>query len=297
MIPCTAHWSMTANTWPADLHDQWAIASAYPMPGAYIYPWLDVPIEIFGFSILVQEGNPSWLMVGTQGFISDGMLFLGAGEKEKTVLFPDGIRAPMKARAEESPYTLINVHGSCSGQIKILLTVYYTPAAPQSPPAGWGPVFEQTLDADSNSFDGYTVVQRLVPVAHSGMPTQAKATFKAIPSVGLAISEAYISHASGSGYFCADKAPLKVGTSTSFAASPGGVVTALADFAWDKTSPLLVSYYVSHATNNRIKGKTTLSGSSAYWKAGNDAATLNKSGYTTAGFNLLGISKLEMNGF
>jgi hypothetical protein len=127
-VPNSAHWEFNAPCRGMDLVNQWKINGAYPMSSWFVSPWLDQTISIYAYELIKLSGGPhQWLMVGTNGFTADGMLWMSSNESRVYRSYPPGIAAQMPPKSRASPRTLIAIHGFCEGDpIKLILTVYYT---------------------------------------------------------------------------------------------------------------------------------------------------------------------------
>lgn len=173
-------------------------------------------------------------------------------------------------------------------------------------PAGVGTMYTQTLNADNASLNGNTFVI-LFSVAELTLPagsiTQMRVTFEAASaSEGLIVTDAYVGHRAGAGDaydFAATPVQLLFSGVANVSIGIGGTATSdLASFAYDKTSDLLVAYYVGGGTGqDSARERTSVSGVNRYVKAANDAATVDKTGYALTAGNLLGINKIETDGF
>jgi len=73
-------------------------------------------------------------------------------------------------------------------------------------------------------------------------------------------------------------------------------VTDWALFSWDKSSNLLLSFYLG-AQDDSAARDTAFAQAQYYYKAGDDAATANASGYISAGNIWDGVISIEMDGF
>ncbi len=170
-------------------------------------------------------------------------------------------------------------------------------------------LYSQALDTDQNGWDGFTLVQRFEAAAltmPSGNILTMTVRFEAAAAEGLTITNAYIGHAAASGDaydFSATPVQLLFSGSGSVAISAGATATSdSASFVYDKTSALLIAYYVGGgASVDSLRKKTGLSNINRYAKAANDAATVNKTGYGTEVGELDAINRIQAevpgNGF
>lgn len=168
-----------------------------------------------------------------------------------------------------------------------------------------GTIFSDTLNLDTDGLNGYTVVAGFAVAALSlppGAITRMRITFEAGAGQALTITNAYIGHAAGAG------------DAYDFAAAPtqilfsGGAVGAMIagasltsdwiSFAYNKTSPLLIAFYMgAGVANDNAHRKIGVANVSQYDKVANDAATVNKTGYATTAGSLLGVKKIESDGY
>ena len=170
-----------------------------------------------------------------------------------------------------------------------------------------GTIYTQTLDTDGNNWNGYTVLTRIGAAAlslPSGTISQLRVTVRAGNAEGLTISNLYVGHSNSSGDafdYGATPTALLFGGSASKAIAAGTEETCdLASFSYNKTDDLIFAMNINGGTgSDTFRYKTGLGASiNNYYKAGAlEAATVNKSGYTTnSGYNM-GIVKIECDGF
>lgn len=164
-------------------------------------------------------------------------------------------------------------------------------------------IFTVTLDTDGGGFNGYTVVQRLTPTALT-LPTddieQIRVTFRAGNGEALTITNAYIGHRAGAGDaydFSTTPVQLLFSGGASGAVSIGSTLTSdWASFAYNKTSDLLIAYYVGGGVGvDTLRRKAGVANTNSYYKVANEAATVDKSsGYTDNGTEVLTIASIEV---
>ena len=164
-------------------------------------------------------------------------------------------------------------------------------------------IFSSTLDTDGDGNDGYTFVCSFAAAGltlPAGDITGVKVTFQASNAQVLQITNAYIGHAAAAGDaydFLATPVQLLFATAgTKDIAAGTSETTDLAVFAYNKTSALLISFYVGGgATKDNNRFKTGVANVNDYYKAAvSEAATVDKTGYTlTAGYNRA-INKIEV---
>ena len=161
-------------------------------------------------------------------------------------------------------------------------------------------MFSHALTINGNSGHDFTFVQRF-EVAAFNLPLdnniqQVRFTLQASTNGPWTINEAYVGHAAGSGdAYDFDTTPVTItfaGSGSVTIPTGGTVVTDWAAFAYNKTSALLFSLYLPISPDSSTKSESGVSNVNFYSKAGNSAATINKSGYTLSA-NTLIISKVE----
>lgn len=169
-----------------------------------------------------------------------------------------------------------------------------------------GTNFSQALNANRTGWNGYTMVQRFEIAAltlPSGSISHMRITFEAANiTEGLTITNAYIGHAAGAGDaydFASAPVQLLFGGSASVTLAIGATeVSDWASFVYNKTSPLLIAFYVGTAVDS-LRARVALSNLTGYYRAAtNEAGTVNKTaGYTAEAGVLNGINMIESDGF
>ena len=149
-------------------------------------------------------------------------------------------------------------------------------------------MFSVTLTLNSDGQNGITRVQRLTTAALT-MPSftirNMRVTFQASAAEQRTITDAYIGHQAGAGDvydFAATPVQLLFAGSTSKTiAASTSEVSDWASFNYDKTSTLLVAFYTGGgASADAPKYQTVVANANEYTKTANDAATVNKTGYS-----------------
>lgn len=163
-------------------------------------------------------------------------------------------------------------------------------------------------DTSGGAFANYTI-RLVIPAASltapSGTPTLTRLTMRGSAAEQTSIGAAYIGHkaSSGDAYdFASTPVQIKVATSGSFIL---GILTDVASddaaFVWDKTSDIVISFYIANDTGkDTIRRINAGISGSLYVKSGNDASTVNATGYAASGSNpttLAIVSKIEMDGY
>lgn len=163
-------------------------------------------------------------------------------------------------------------------------------------------LFSQALNVDDNGFIGLTVVQWFAVAALTIPPNtilRSRVRFEASSvTEGFNIANAYIGHAAGSGdAYDFLETPVQLLFSGAANVNIGIGATATSDwanFAYNKTSPLIVSYAITSTTDSPRDRSGLGSNIVRYVKAANEAALVNKTGYTTASGQLTSVNLIEV---
>jgi len=164
-------------------------------------------------------------------------------------------------------------------------------------------VFDKVLANNSDTWGGATLVQLIPASAIGSGASKIRLTMNGSTLSPTGILAAYVGHrGSGDIYdFAATPVQITVGSNGAFTLpQDGSVVSDDITFAYNGTSDLLVAFAIT--TNTAQDDIRTLFGASVgtsyFFKyGGNDAVTVNKSGYSGAGSNpnaLAIISKIEI---
>jgi len=166
-------------------------------------------------------------------------------------------------------------------------------------------IYTNTLTTDSDGNNGYTNVQRFEVAAltlPTGTITKLRFTVVAGAAQQLTITNMYVGHAAASGDaydFSATPTQVTFSGSGSVTIPAGETVTSdWITFSYNKTSALLVAYYTAGGTGaDTIRYKASVSNVNNYYKAAaNEAATVDKTGYTTQSGYLVAINQVESDG-
>lgn len=149
----------------------------------------------------------------------------------------------------------------------------------------------RTLAGNSSAWSGFTLVSR-IPVAQitqpSYSPTEIRVTIRSGTASGLTSDGIYVGHRAGAGdLYDFAATPVQLLFSGSGSVSIGSSTDAVSDwasFAYDKTSDILVALQFNGTTS--IGTETITNAAYYYLAAVAQAATVNKSGYTTGSANL-----------
>lgn len=163
-------------------------------------------------------------------------------------------------------------------------------------------IFTQTLNTGFGNISSQTVRTTLNAAAITNMPsgavTKIRLTFKGSPTEPIILNGVYIGQVS-SGCATNSFSQVKVTGAAAFTVSTNAaLVTDWIDFNWDKSSPLMLSMYCSgNTSNDMLYSCFSNPNGSSYLKSGNEAATLNPSGFMLySGYSSL-ICQIETDGF
>jgi hypothetical protein len=169
--------------------------------------------------------------------------------------------------------------------------------------------FAQTLNSESDSWSNTTMRQPftngdlILPAAAPGRVRMARVTFQAGNAEGIQFNEIYIGDRTNSGDnydFLSTPAQMFGEDGNSTLNIPAGTSkVAIGFFPFTFVNGIVVSAYVNSAgafDTLRLRTGTALNG---YFKTGNDASTVNASGYTLGGGGgtTYGINSIEMDGW
>ena len=164
-------------------------------------------------------------------------------------------------------------------------------------------LLSSTLNADSTGWSGFTLVMRMETVALNlppGVVTMMRVTFEASAAEPANIFHAYIGHAAAAGdaydYLSTPVQLFWNGASTKTIAAGEQAVSDWAPFAYNKTSALIVSWYMQVSVEDGMRKLDGVASVNLYFRNANDAATVNKNAYTPSANTLLGIKMIESDG-
>lgn len=163
-------------------------------------------------------------------------------------------------------------------------------------------LFSQALDSNDGGLNTDTYVFRFEAAAltmPSAAISQIRVTFEAGTTEAGTITNAYIEHAAAAGDsydFATTPVQLLVSGGGTIAIPISSTVTTdWANFVYDKTSALLIAIYMGSGTStDTLRSKAGLSNITRYTKTANDAATVNKTGYSSTAGSLYGINQIEV---
>ncbi len=151
---------------------------------------------------------------------------------------------------------------------------------------------------DDSAWSGNTFVTT-VPLASFSATggTQVRLTFDGAASEGFIASAMYVGNGGGGDAYDFGDTPVQIlmsgGATITVGAGASGVVTDASAFVKDGTNPFVLSMQFADAAHDSLRRTATGQPEASYFKAGADAATQNKSGYST---NLTAayIAKIEL---
>lgn len=160
-------------------------------------------------------------------------------------------------------------------------TVSSTPSAPVNV------IFSTTPASDAGGWNNFTLrtVYAAASLTPSGAPTQLRLNIQGGSFEGVIITEAYVGAkaAAGDAYDFATT-PIQLTWSGSAGTSIMSSATVTSDwvnFAYNGTSGIVVALYMNGgAAQDEFAYRAAVGNVDAYFVAGNDAATVNTSGYT-----------------
>lgn len=171
---------------------------------------------------------------------------------------------------------------------------------------GWVNAAQADLTEDGNGWNGFTLVQRIEADGRlrSG-GVYARVTFQASSGEGATITNAYIGHGDENGddfdfesasqlFFSESQSPSDA---SMVIAAGAETVSDLVDFELDAAKPLLIAIYCAGggSSDSFARSDAAPDGWQYYYKAANEAGTLNKSGYSTPGPNTAShVTKVEI---
>jgi len=163
----------------------------------------------------------------------------------------------------------------------------------------WLPVASAALDTNAAGLANITFRQRIenAGLSNSGLP-KWRVTFMSGAAEGLNISKAYIAQAADSGdpydYAGAPTQLLFSGNPNTTIAAGGTAISDDTTFSFASGKNLIVTFVVANdGSNDSAKYKVTLANWQYYFMAGDDAATVDATGYTTATNDAIGVSLIE----
>jgi len=160
----------------------------------------------------------------------------------------------------------------------------------------WVTAAQWTKEAGSGASWGGFTFRVVVPTSALVAGSKIRLTCQSSDTSGCTISAMYVGAAAASGddYDFATT-PTPVLFSGSASAAIGAASSLVSDpttFTVDASKPLIISTYMSVA--GRTANITTLAGWVTRYKSGNDAATVNATGYSTSAYAANFVTKIEV---
>lgn len=157
------------------------------------------------------------------------------------------------------------------------------------------------FDADTVGWTGFNVRQLISDslLSNKTGKTFLRVTVRAASAEALAISSMYVGHGKASSdFFDFASAPTQVtfASSASTTISAGSTETSDAiAFAYDGTSDILFSFYISGASSDGMRRDTSITNCWYYYKSGsNESSTADVTGYTEVASSLVVINTIEL---
>jgi hypothetical protein len=154
-----------------------------------------------------------------------------------------------------------------------------------APSGAWSVTGTWTPNVNSTGWNGLTLRQ-VVPVSALAAGSRLRFLIRSSGNAtGFSLAKAYVGLQAGSGdsYDFASTPGQLLFSGNPNATVPGSNASLLSDalnFVQDGTAPLLLSAYFD-ATSN-VGARSALTGWTSYFKAGDDAATVNATGYSSS---------------
>ena len=166
--------------------------------------------------------------------------------------------------------------------------------------------FNVSLPTSIGGNNGYTYVVKITAAGltlPSGSISRMRFTFQGGTPEGYIVTNAYIGHRAGSGdAYDFATTPTQILFSGGASGNTGVNTTITSDwvnFAYDKTSDLVIAFYGGGGTGaDTFKYGDSITGVQSYYKLANEAATVNKTGYTSAAAGRsFAVTEIESDGF
>lgn len=171
--------------------------------------------------------------------------------------------------------------------------------------SGVGTLFSVSLTLSGGGWNGITGVESVQASAMTlplGSITQVRFRFTASASESFTITNAYVEHRASSGnVYDFVTIPVQILFGGSASKVVGAGTSEWSDwvpFAYDKSTDLLVAFYCNGgASSDAVKYSTGVTGVSDHEKIANDAATVDKTGYSTNTGTIALLDRIESDGF
>lgn len=166
-------------------------------------------------------------------------------------------------------------------------------------------IIDKSLATASNGWTNYTI-RVVVPVTAMGpLPrgtiTLVRAKLFGGASETFSVEAAYIGQQAASGdsydFSTTPSQLLFSGVGNVIAPMGGSVWSDWVSLTWDKSTPLVYSIDVATGTTTDMTALSVVAGVTSFYKTGNDAATIDATGYTSYSAALIGIGAIEVDGY
>lgn len=234
-------------------------------------------------------GNTIWLKEPTAG--SRGAEGHNTNFTKNLIV---GYDVSQYGNATFSKNTILEPHISTSA-VRIISQIPYesvtTSVGTSAGPDGFGVIFSETPDTAMGPWTPANTYVSVLDHARfgtmpGGTPTTIKVKIAAGPS-GFASDGFYVGHKATSGDiydFAATPVQLSVSGNTTFSIAGNGEAWAIGTFVYDKSSGLDFALQDQGTGGNDLKAKVAATAIyKGFYKAGKDASTVNKSGYSHLG--------------
>lgn len=163
-----------------------------------------------------------------------------------------------------------------------------------------GTLFSLSLPTSGGGFSGVTAVDSIQASAMtlpSGNIIKLRFRLEASASESFTVTNMYIEHRASSGdaydFAATPTQVLFAGSSSKVIAAGTSEWSDWVNFSYNKIDDLLAAIYCGGgSSSDGVKYKTSVTGASEYEKTANDAATVNKTGYTSNNYIIL-INNIE----
>lgn len=163
-------------------------------------------------------------------------------------------------------------------------------------------ILNQSLTTNGSGWNGYTIRPVIAAAALTDPgfnPTQMRVTIATSSALALTFAKWYVGHKAAAGdAMDADSLTqfLFSGSAGATISAGGTLVSDWLNFAWNRSSGLVLPVYISSANDGAIRN-TGFANADYYYKSGADeAATANVSGgtYSSVASSLIFITKIEV---
>lgn len=164
------------------------------------------------------------------------------------------------------------------------------------PADNWVTAAQWTKEAGSGANWGGFTFRVVVPASALVAGSKIRLTCQSSDTTSSGIGAMYVGTAASSGDdydFATTPTPVLFSGSASATVPTGGatLVSDATDFVVDASKPLIISTYMPSGRTAQI---TTLAGWVTRYKSGNDAATINATGYSTSSYAASLVTKIEV---